>query len=705
MGPYEWLRDSAGKIKMTDVSKYTIVNKIGVIEINSPPVNALGIHVRRVIVSGLEEAWRDDSVDAIVIICEGRTFFAGADIKEFGKPMIAPDLSTVCKKLEEGSKPTIAAIHGTALGGGLELALHCNFRVAVPSAKMGLPEVKLGILPGAGGTQILPRLVGVPTALELITKGDPFMAAKALEYGVIDAVVGSDSLRSDAIAFARKVIDENMPVTRVRDREDKIKPYRGETKIYEDFLQKNARKFRGFPAPLNIVKAVQAAADLPYDEGKKRERELFSELQGSVEAEAQRYAFFSERAVNKIPDIDKATPVRDIHHVSVIGAGTMGGGIAMNFLSIGVPVTLLERNQAALDKGIAVIRKNYEASAKRGRITQEQVEKCMSLISPTIDYDDLSEADLIIEAVFETIPIKKDVFSKIDKVAKPGAILASNTSYLDIDEIASATKRPEDVVGLHFFSPANVMKLLEVVQGEKTEIDIVNTCMKLGKKINKTPVLSKVGYGFIANRVMSVRRTHSTNLALQGNSPVDIDRVLYDYGFAMGPFQVLDLVGLDVLGRDSDEVTFWGELVKRGRLGQKNKKGVYDYDDKRNRTLSPIAVDVLAYVAAHHNVEPYKADDKEILERQLFPIINEGAKVLDEGIALRASDIDMCCIKGYNWPVYRGGPMFWADTIGLDYIVSRLQEFEALYGDDFTPSALLVKLAKDGGRISEVQTF
>lgn len=690
---------------MTDVSKYMKQDNIGVIEINSPPVNALGIHVRRAIVSGLEQAWSDDSVDAIVIICEGRTFFAGADIKEFGKPMIAPDLSAVCKQIEESPKPTIAAIHGSALGGGLELALHCNFRVAIPSAKMGLPEVKLGILPGAGGTQRLPRLVGVPIALDLITKGDPFNAEKALEYGVIDAVVGPDNLRSDAVAFARKMIDDKVPVTRVRDREDKIKPYRGQTKIYDDFLKKNARKFRGFPAPLNIVNAVQAAADLPYDEGKKRERELFSELQGSIESEAQRYAFFAERAVNKIPDIDKATPVRDIKQVAVIGAGTMGGGIAMNFLSIGVPVTLLEREQAALDKGLSVIRKNYETSAKRGRITQDQVEICMSLITPTVDYKDLSKSDLIIEAVFETIPIKKDVFSKIDKVAKPGAILASNTSYLDIDEIASATKRPEDVVGLHFFSPANVMKLLEVVQGQETKIDIINTSMKLASKIKKTPVLSKVGYGFIANRVMSVRRTHSTMLALQGNSPMVIDRVLYDYGFAMGPFQVLDLVGLDVLGRGSDEITFWGELVKQGRLGQKNKKGVYDYDHQRNRTLSTEAVEVLAYVAAHHNVAPYKADDQEILERQLFPIINEGAKVLDEGIALRASDIDMCCIKGYNWPVYRGGPMFWADTIGLEYIVSRLQEFEALYGADFTPSPLLVKLAKDGGRISEVQTF
>jgi len=450
---------------------------------------------------------------------------------------------------------------------------------------------------------------------------------------------------------------------------------------------------------------VQAAVELPYDAGKKRERELFSELQGSDAANAQKYVFFAERAVNKIPDIDKTMPVRDIGSVGVIGAGTMGGGIAMNFLSAGIPVILVEQSQEALERGLGVIRRNYETSAKRGRISSDEVERCMSLISPTVNYDDLSEADLIIEAVFETIPIKKDVFGKLDKIAKRGAILASNTSYLDIDEIATATNRPKDVVGLHFFSPANVMKLLEVVRTKDTSPDIINTSMKLAGKINKTPVLSRVGYGFIANRVMSVRRTHSTYLALQGNSPVDIDKVIYDYGFSMGPWQVLDLVGLDVLGRGSDEVTVWGEMVKRGRLGQKNKKGIYDYDDNRNRTLSPVTLDVLAEVAAHHGITPHFVDAEEILARQIYPIINEGAKVLDEGIALRASDIDMACIKGYNWPVYRGGPMFWADTIGLDKVVAKLKEFEAVYGADFTPSPLLERLARDGGRLSDIKTF
>ena len=690
---------------MTDVSKFEIENGVAIIEINSPPVNALSIHVRKAIVAGLEKAWADDSVDAIVIICAGRTFFAGADIKEFGKPPMAPGLSEVLETMEAGTKPTIAAIHGTALGGGLELALHCNFRVAVPSARMGLPEVKLGILPGAGGTQRLPRLVGVPVALDLITSGRQFSAADALEYGVIDAVTDKDNLRGDAVAFARRVIDEERPVKRVRDRQDMVEPYRGETEVYDNFRKKNARKFRGFPAPENIIKSIQAAADLPYDAGKKRERELFEELQGSDAANAQKYVFFAERAVNKIPDIDKNMPVRDIKSVGVIGAGTMGGGIAMNFLSAGIPVTLVEQTGEALERGLSVIRRNYETSAKRGRITSDEVERCMSLIRPTVNYLALGEADLIIEAVFETIPIKKDVFAKLDKIAKPGAILASNTSYLDIDEIATATSRPKDVVGLHFFSPANVMKLLEVVRTKDTSPDIINTSMKLAGKIKKTPVLSRVGYGFIANRVMSVRRTHSTYLALQGNSPLVIDKVIYDYGFSMGPWQVLDLVGLDVLGRGSDEVTVWGEMVKRGRLGQKNKKGIYDYDDNRNRTLSPIALDVFADVAAHYGIEPCAVDDEEILARQIYPIINEGAKVLDEGIALRASDIDMACIKGYNWPTYRGGPMFWADTIGLDKIVAKLKEFEAKYGEDFTPSPLLERVAKEGGRISDMKTF
>ena len=394
---------------MTDISKFNVENGVAIIEIDSPPVNALSVHVRKAIVAGLEAAWADGSVDAIVIICAGRTFFAGADIKEFGKPPMAPSLSEVLETMEAGAKPTIAAIHGTALGGGLELALHCNFRVAVPSARMGLPEVKLGILPGAGGTQRLPRLVGVTVALDLITSGRQFKAAQALDYGVIDAVTEEGELRRDAIAFARKVVDEKRPVKRVRDRQDMVEPYRGQTEVYDEFRKKNARKFRGFPAPENIIKAVKAAADLPYDAGKKRERELFNELQGSNAANAQKYVFFAERAVNKVPDIDKTMPVRDINSVGVIGAGTMGGGIAMNFLSAGVPVTLVEQTKEALERGLGVIRRNYETSAKRGRISSDEVERCMSLITPTVNYNDLGQVDLIIEAcLLYTSPSPRD---------------------------------------------------------------------------------------------------------------------------------------------------------------------------------------------------------------------------------------------------------------------------------------------------------
>jgi len=683
--------------------KFEIEDGIGVITIDSPPVNALGFAVRQGIVEGFQKAWAADNVDAIVLICSGRTFFAGADISEFGKPMQRPDLREVLSIIENGPKLAIAAIHGTALGGGFELALCCHYRMMVPSAKVGLPEVNLGLLPGAGGTQRLPRIVGAPVALDLITSGKPIGAKKAHDYSVIDALADEQYLRRDAMALARKLIDDGAPLARVRDRQDKVEEYRGNREVFENFRKKNARKFRGFKAPENIIKCVEAAVELPFEEGMKRERELFVELMASEQSAAQRYVFFAERQTAKIPDVPKATPCREIKNVGIIGAGTMGGGIAMNFLNVGIPVTLVERTQDALDRGVSVMRKNYESSAKKGRMTSEQVETCMGLIAPTTEYEALGEADLIIEAVFETMPIKKEVFGKIDKIAKESAILASNTSYLDLDEIASATNRAQDVVGLHFFSPANVMALLEIVRGEKTGKDIINTAMQLAKKIGKTPVLSRVGHGFIANRVMTVRGRQANSLALQGVSPADIDRVIYEYGFAMGPFQMSDLVGLDVIGRDAKEKTVAGELVRRDRLGQKKNGGYYDYDENRNASLSPIALDIIREIAEENGVEQIEADDEEILARLLYPVVNEGAKVLAEGVAMRASDIDIACIKGYNWPVYRGGPMFWADNVGLDKIVSKLTEFENTYGETFTPSPFLKKLADDGKPISKVQ--
>ncbi len=690
---------------MSEVMKFDVEDGIGVITIDSPPVNALGVNTRRGIAEGLDKAWADKSVKAIVLICAGRTFFAGADISEFGKPPQPPSLPELLEYLETSPVPIVAAIHGTALGGGLETALHCHYRIATPSAKAGLPEVHLGLLPGAGGTQRLPRIIGVPAALEIITSGRHAPAKEALELGVFDALSEEGNLRGDAIAFARKIVAENAPLVRVRDRQDLVEEHRGNTKIFEDFRKKNARRFRGFNAPESIIKCIEAAANLPYEDGVKEERRLFTELHDGVQSQAQRYVFFAERQTSKIPDVPKDTPTRNVKSIGVIGAGTMGGGIAMNFLNTGAPVVLVEQTQEALDRGISVIRRNYENSAKRGRLTAEQVGQRMSLITPSTDYQDLGASDLIIEAVFETMEIKKDVFGKIDQIAKDGAILASNTSYLDLDEIAASTNRPEDVIGLHFFSPANVMPLLEIVRGKKTGKDLINTAMKLAKKIGKTPVLSRVCHGFIANRVMTVRGVQADAMILEGVSPEEIDRVIYEYGFAMGPFRMRDLVGLDVIGRGSNEKTVASELVARDRLGQKKNGGYYDYDENRNATLSPIAMDIIREVAADKGIKQApNATEEDIVARLLYPVVNEGARILDEGVAIRGSDIDIACIKGYNWPVYRGGPMFWADTVGLDRIVSKLNGLAEAYGDAFAPSPFLVKLAKEGKRLSEVST-
>ncbi|MEX6725402.1 3-hydroxyacyl-CoA dehydrogenase NAD-binding domain-containing protein [Parapedomonas caeni] len=681
---------------MSDVMHFEVENGIAIVTIDSPPVNALSQAVRQGITDGFQQAWARDDVQAIVLICGGRTFFAGADISEFGKPLQGPDLLSVLDGIENGSKLTIAAIHGNALGGGLELALHCHYRIAVPSAKLGLPEVHLGLLPGAGGTQRLPRIVGVPAALDLMTSGRPIGAREALSVGVIDALAEEGKLRDDAVAYARRLLDEGATLTRVRDRDDKVAPYRNKPEIYDDFRRQHARGFRGFKAPENIIKAIQAAADLPFDQGIQRERELFVELRDSKESAAQRYAFFAERETAKVPGLPKDTPVLPVTSVGVIGAGTMGGGITMNFLNIGMPVTLVEASQEALDRGIGVIRRNYETSARKGKLTNEQVEKRMALITPSLDYAALAGADLVIEAVFESMAIKKEVFARLDKIAKPGAILASNTSFLDLDEIAATTSRPENVIGLHFFSPANVMRLLEVVRGQKTAPAVINTAMQLAKKIGKVPVLAGVCDGFIANRAMRTRGVQADALVLEGVAPADIDRVIYAYGFAMGPFQMTDLVGLDVIGRDSTEKTVRSELVKRGRLGQKQGGGYYDYDENRRPTPSPVATEVIREVAAEKGIAPRTADDAEILARLLYPVVNEGAKILEEGIAIRASDIDVALMMGYNWPVYTGGPMFWAETVGLANIVAKLKELESRYGAAFKPAALLEQLAASG---------
>ena len=681
---------------MTDVATWAVEDAVGILTIYSPPVNALGLAVRKGLSDGIAALNADPAVQAIVLICGGRTFFAGADIAEFGKPFLVPTLIDVLAELEASAKPVVAAIHGTALGGGLETALVCGYRIAVPSAKVGLPEVKLGLLPGAGGTQRLPRLVGPAVALDMMVSGSPIGAARAVELGIVDCLAGEGRLREDATAFARSIVGQ--PVVLVRDRQDRVDPYRGKPELFAEFRKKNARAFRGFKAPENIVRAIEAAVALPFDQGIARERALFEELESSIESQAQRYAFFAERNTSKIPDVPPATRTLEVNTVGVVGAGTMGGGIAMNFLNAGIPVTLVEMSQEALDRGIGVIRRNYENSAKRGRLTEAQVDQRLALIRPTLDLTALAEVDLVIEAVFEEMAVKKEIFARLDGIAKPGAILASNTSFLDLDEIAAATSRPEWVIGMHFFSPANVMRLLEVVRGRMTSNEVIATAMKLAKRIDKVPVLSRVCWGFIANRIMVQRDRQADVLVLEGPTPQEIDRAIYDYGFAMGPFQMIDLVGLDVINREVKERTVAGDLVKLDRLGQKKNGGYYDYDDNRKATPSPVAAEIIAEFARFKGVESKGAQTPdEIVCRLLYPVVNEGAKLLEEGIALRASDIDMAAILGYNWPVYTGGPMFWADMVGLSQIVAKLKWYEAQFGERFKPAALLEKLAAEGG--------
>ena len=637
---------------------------------DSPPVNALGAAVRDGLEAGVKQGVADASIKAIVIRCDGRTFFAGADITEFGKPPKGASLHQVIDMMDASDKPIVAAIHGTALGGGCEVALACHYRVAVPSAVMGLPEVKLGLLPGAGGTQRLPRIVGVKAAIEMVAIGDPVSAKKAADIGLVDKVVGEDSLEADAIAFAREIADKR-PIPRVRDKTVEPDP-----EAVEAFKKANGRKMRGFDAPAANIACVVAASELPFDEGMKFEREQFMKLMTGTQSAAQRHLFFAERQAAKIDGLPADVQLRDIKKVGVIGAGTMGGGISMNFLSAGIPVTIVEMQQEALDRGTGVMRKNYEASAAKGRIKPDAPDKAMGLVTPTLSLDDLADCDLIIEAVYENMDVKKELFTKLDAIAKPGAILASNTSYLDINEIASVTKRPEDVLGMHFFSPANVMKLLEVVRGDKTAPDVLATVMALAKKIRKVAVVAGVCHGFIGNRMLSPRQVEANKLLMEGATPQQIDKVHVDFGMPMGPFQMADLAGVDIgWHRDPKRIeSIRDALAAEGRWGQKKGAGYYDYDEKRQPTPSPRAAEIIEDFRSRSNMPKREISDQEIVERTLYPMVNEGALILEEGKAQRASDIDVVWIYGYGWPVYRGGPMFWAQTEGYDKIVAGLEK-------------------------------
>ncbi|MET4133736.1 3-hydroxyacyl-CoA dehydrogenase [Porphyrobacter sp. MBR-155] len=676
---------------MNQIGTTEVIDGVGILTIDYPPVNALSVHTRRALDEGFRQFAADDDVKAIVLICAGRTFIAGADISEFGKDMGGPSLQDVFEIIENGDKPVVAAIHGTALGGGYELALICHYRIAVPSAKVGLPEVALGLLPGAGGTQRLPRIVGIPAALDLITGGAPTGARKALELGMIDALAEEGKLREDAIAFAADLIQKGGPLTRVRDRQDKVEPYRGKPEIYSEYLAKHARAFRGFKAPFNIVKAIEAAAELPFEQGIVRERELFQELVTSTESAAQRYYFFAERQGAKVPDLAKDVQPLPIAKVGVIGAGTMGTGIAMACLDAGLSITMVEREEAALDRGAATIADTYKKQVERGRLKPDVAEQRLGKLDTALSLDAVKEADLIIEAVFEDMGIKKGLFAELDSIVKPEAILASNTSFLDLNEIAVATSRPSRVVGLHFFSPANVMRLLEIVRGSATSDTTLATALSFAKKIAKVPVVSGVGPGFIANRVMAPRSQQALQLVLQGPEPEQIDQAMFDFGFAMGPFAMADLVGLDVIGRGSNERTLQSDLIKIGRLGQKKGGGFYDYDASRKATPSPVAARVIADFAAAKGVSTkIEFTAGQIVERMLYPVVNECAKILDEGIAARASDIDVACILGYGWPVYKGGPMFWADTVGLGKVVEGLEAM------GMEPAKLLKEKATNG---------
>ena len=688
---------------MSEVVSYARDGRIAIITVDNPPVNALSLPVRQGLAQSFQTFMADNAALAAVLICSGRTFIAGADITEFDKPIEEPWLPKVIHQIEDCTKPVVAAIHGTALGGGLETAMACHYRVAVASAQVGLPEVSLGLLPGATGTQRLPRLAGVQTALDAMISGKPLSAAIANQKGIVDKLIEGD-LKVGAVAFAEELLASGKGRRVIRD--IKIDATSLTPNFFADYRKSIARDTRGFFAPEQIVKCVEAAVSLPYFDAVRRENDLFMQCMNSSQSKAQRHLFFAEREVAKIPDVPKDTPMRAIKKVAVVGGGTMGGGIAMNFANVGIPVILKEVNQDALDRGMNIIRGNYEGPVKKGKLSQAQMDKCMALIQPTLNYADLSDADLVIEAVFETMAVKKEVFEKLDEVCKAGAILASNTSTLNVDEIAACTKRPADVIGLHFFAPANVMTLLEIVRGAKTAKDVVATCMALAKTIRKMGVLVRVCFGFVGNRMYFPYIREAQRMMLEGVAPERLDRVVYEWGMAMGPHGVSDLSGLDVFDKLNKEwkdkpndpayCRMIGLLVAKGRLGQKSGAGIYKYEG-RNPVPDPEVMKLAQQEATALKIPQLEIADEEIIERLFIAMINEGALILDEGIAMRPSDIDVVYCHGYGMPRYRGGPMHYADSLGLGRVHSAMQKYRARYGDLYwTPAPLIEKLAKSG---------
>ncbi|NOX68039.1 MAG: 3-hydroxyacyl-CoA dehydrogenase [Gammaproteobacteria bacterium] len=680
---------------------------IAVITINNPPVNALSQSVRQGLIEAVEQAEQDPRASAMVIACDGRTFIAGADIREFGKPPEAPGLPDVVERLEDSSKAVIAALHGSTLGGGLEVAMGCHYRIAMPTAVVGLPEVKLGLLPGATGTQRLPRLAGIERALAMMLSGDPISADEALDAGIIDRIADQDDLLAAAIEFAAEMT-ANGP-RRVRD----IPMPTASPDVFAASRKKIAAKTRGLLSPEKIIQCVEAATQLSYADGCKVERDLFMECKDSPQSSGLRHAFFAERSVARIPGLDKSTPTRDIRKISVLGAGTMGAGIAYNCLSAGYTVHLLDNDDAGLERGENMIRSLFDGGVKRGKISEAGAREGLGRLVTSTSYDDVADADLVIEAVFEDMSIKKTVFAKLDEVCKDGAILASNTSTLSIDEIASATRRPQDVIGLHFFSPAHIMRLLEIVRGEATGDQVIATSLALAKKLGKIGVVVGNCFGFVGNRMLYPYGRENQLLLLEGAAPEYVDKVLFDWGMAMGPNAVGDLAGLDVgyKARHArtdlpDDPRFYrvsDMLVEQGRLGQKTARGTYLYEPG-SRTPIPDA-DVQAMIreeAARLGIEQREIDAEEIVDRCIYSLILEGARILEDGIAMRSGDIDVIWTNGYGFPRYRGGPMHYADSVGLASVYERICEFGERFGSQYwEPPQLLQTLAKTNGRFGD----
>jgi 3-hydroxyacyl-CoA dehydrogenase len=693
---------------MTSSVRYELVDGIGVITVDNPPVNALSHAVRQGIHDALAAAQQDTSI-AVLIVCEGRTFIAGADITEFGKPPKEPHLPDLCNSIEASSKLVVAAVHGTALGGGLEVALACHYRCAVQGARVGFPEVKLGLLPGAGGTQRLPRLIGAGAALDLMTSGNPVDAAQAANLGLIDHIVDGD-LGDAALAWCGELAAKDVQRRRTSELAVESVPD-GMLDAYRATL---ARRARGQIAPQKIVDCVEASLTLPFTEGLRIERENFIECLQSPQSAALRHMFFAEREAARVQGLSKDMPLRDVNRVGVIGAGTMGSGIAMNFANAGMQVALLEVSDEALGKGLGIIDRNYQGGVKRGKMSEEQALEYRGRITGTTDYESLSDADLVIEAVFENLELKQEVFGKLDAVCRQGAILATNTSYQNVDRIAAATKRPQDVIGLHFFSPAHIMKLLEVVRAEKTADDVLATCMALAKKIRKTPVVSGVCYGFIGNRMLGHYAREAQLCVIEGATPEQVDAVMEEWGMAMGPLAVFDLAGLDVGFKarqglpeaergDPRAFRVADALVEMNRLGQKTGAGFYRYDpDTRKRSSDPVVLTLIEREAAELGVTRGDIDADEIVDRLLFALVNEGMNILDEGIAQRPGDIDVVYVYGYGFPAWRGGPMHYADSVGLAHVLERVREFEQRFGsENWTPAPLLEKLVSNGNTLAE----